>query len=350
MIRLEDTRLRIGVVGPLLGGTPGWVTSQGEVLVERFAGDGHVVRSTSRVTGRAGRLADTIRSIRSWRGEVDVVVLMVFSGPAFAMTDAASLVARRLRVPLAMALHGGNLAEFAAHRRRWVQRVLARADALIAPSRFLADAFSPAWVIPNVLPELSYGYRDPTPLRPRLLWLRTFHDNYDPHMALDVIGRLGKEVPGARLTMGGQDRGLLAAVRAEAETRGLGDAVRFVGFLDDDGKRRELLDNDVFINTNVVDNAPVTLIEVAAAGLPIVATRVGGIPAMLDHGTNALLVEARDAEAMAAAVRRLLDDPKQAQLLSRAGKRLAESSRWERVRPLWNALFAELVSRSRGGL
>jgi glycosyltransferase involved in cell wall biosynthesis len=126
---------------------------------------------------------------------------------------------------------------------------------------------------------------------------------------------------------------------------GLDGAVRFAGFLDSEGKRREFAEHDIFLNTNRVDNAPVSVLEAAAFGLPVVSTNVGGIPHLLRNGDEALLVPEGDAEALASSVRRLLDEPGLAARLSTAGREVAERSSWARVRPLWEELLAGVGAR-----
>jgi glycosyltransferase involved in cell wall biosynthesis len=98
--------------------------------------------------------------------------------------------------------------------------------------------------------------------------MRTFHPFWNPEMALRVLGRLRTRWPAASLVMAGEDRGMKAAVEAEASRLGLRDAVRFPGFLDMEGKAREGSAADVFINTNRIDNMPVAAIEAGAMGLP----------------------------------------------------------------------------------
>ena len=316
----------------MLGSNPGWAVGQGEVLAGLLAREGWDVRTASNRINRWIRLADVATSPWRWRGKVDVLVLMVFSGPAFRLVEAASSSAFRLGMPMILWLHGGNLADFAGRHPERVRRVLARGRVSVAPSKFLAEPFG-ARVIPNVVDLDQYPYQHRPRVAPRLLWMRTFHELYRPDLALRVLERL----PGATLTMAGQDKGLLAETRRRAEEMGLD--VRFPGFLDAEGKRREFAGHDIFLNTNRVDNAPVSVLEAAAFGLPVVSTDVGGIPCLLRDGEEALLVPEGDAEAMAGAVRRLLDEPGLAGRLSSAGREVAERSSWLRVKPLWEELL-----------
>ena len=147
--------------------------------------------------------------------------------------------------------------------------------------------------------------------------------------------------------MAGQEKGLLDSVRALAQEKGLNGSVRFAGFLDLDAKRREFAAHDVFLNTNRVDNYPVSVLEAAAFGLPVVATRVGGVPYLLDEGQTGLMVADSDVAGMSAAVLRLFREPGLAEKLSRNGRVLAESCSWEKVQPAWEEEFARAIAHHR---
>lgn len=333
----------VGLIGPMLGSNPGWAVGQGEVLAGLLAREGHEVRTASRRVNRWLRLSDVATSPIRWRGKVDVLVLMVFSGPAFRLVEAASRAAGWMGLPTVLWLHGGGLGDFAAQHSARVEQVFRRARGCVAPSGFLAQAFRGCGldvrVIPNVIDLGQYLYRHRPNVAPRLLWMRTFHEVYRPDLALEVLARLRETHPEATLTLAGQDRGLLGETRRLAAEMGLNGAVRFAGFLDAEDKRREFSGHDVFLNTNRVDNAPVSVLEAAACGLPVVSTEVGGIPYLLRNEEQALLVPEGNAEAMAGAVRRLLDQPALAARLSAAGRQVAERSAWERVRPAWEEVL-----------
>jgi glycosyltransferase involved in cell wall biosynthesis len=97
---------------------------------------------------------------------------------------------------------------------------------------------------------------------------------------------------------------------------------------------------DVFLNTAGIDNTPVSVLEAMLCGLCIVSTNVGGIPALLEDGYDALLVPPNDPQAMAHAVHRIMAEPELAERLSRNARRKAEQFDWSHVLPQWKTLLA----------
>lgn len=347
---MTASKLRLCFVGPMLGRNEGWVTTQGELLADQFRADGWSVRETSHIPNRAIRLLDTMTCLFRWRKKVDIAVVSVFSGHAFVMADITSAVNRLLKVPTIFVLRGGNLPDFRRKHPRWVQRVLARAT-VVAPSQFLAEEMAAAVtgsmeVIPNLIDLTTLPFRRREVSTPKLLWVRTFHPIYNPAMALRALESIHSACPDAVLTMAGQEKGLTAALRSEAAERHLANAVTFAGFLAQDEKSEMFNRHDIYLHTNHVDNAPVSVLEAAAAGLPIVATNVSGIPYMLEHEQTALLVPDNDHEAMAVAIRRLLNEPDLTKRLSDNGRQLAEASAWPSVQQRWVELFQSLGRRA----
>lgn len=335
------------LVGPM-GRHAGWVVTQGEILSKLFQAEGYSVISVSSKLNRYRRLLDITLTLIRRRKDIEAQCLSVFGGLSFVIEDIASWLGRRFGHRIIMVLRGGAMPEFIARHPRWARRVLDRADALVAPSEFLARAVEQlgyqCHVIPNVIDISSYPYRHRRRLAPRLLWMRTFHPVYNPLMAVRVLGRLRATVPEATLVMAGQEKGMQGEVEQLVDKLGLRQAVRFAGFLDMPGKARESNAADIFLNTNHVDNMPVSVVEACAMGLPVVASAVGGIPDLLTDGETALLVRDDDDEAMVAAIRRLLDDPDLAGRLSANGRQLAEASAWPKVRLEWERLFAAVMA------
>jgi glycosyltransferase involved in cell wall biosynthesis len=325
----------------------GHVTTQGEILSGLFREADYSVMSVSHARNRYARLVDIVSSLVRRRGEIDIQCLQVFGGPSFVVEDVASRLGQLLGQRVLMFLRGGAMPAFMARHPRWARRVLGRADVIVAPSEYLARAVSeygfPTEVIPNVIDISRYPFRHRQRLQPRLMWMRTFHEIWNPMMAVRVLARLRQTVPDATLLMAGQDKGLEAQVQELAISLGVRSVVHFAGFLDMQQKANLGSECDIFLNTNHVDNMPVAIVEACAMGLPVVATDVGGIKDLLTDGETALLVPDNDDEAMVRAIERLLNEPDLAAQLSAKGRELAERSAWEKVRPQWERVFAEIL-------
>lgn len=94
--------------------------------------------------------------------------------------------------------------------------------------------------------------------------------------------------------------------------------VRFLGVLDADTIKEELLDCDLYIQPSYIDNSPNSLCEAMALGVPCIASATGGIPSIITHGVNGLLTQVNDPYALASAILRLSGDPDMMSRLSSA--------------------------------
>jgi glycosyltransferase involved in cell wall biosynthesis len=138
----------------------------------------------------------------------------------------------------------------------------------------------------------------------------------------DVLLRAVAELRGgeARLLLGGE--GLLEKElpRLAAEL-GVSQQVEFRGFVTD--VPAFMAETGVFVLSSRSEGLGLVIVEAMAAGRPVVATRVGGVPEVVVDGETGLLVEPENPGALAAAVRRLLADPGLAARLGQAGRRRA---------------------------
>lgn len=312
--------------------------------------DGLKVVVTSRKPRRTPRLLDTVRSLVSWRNDLDVAVIMVFSGPAFRMAQVSAGILKAFGVPVVLWLHGGDIPEYIRRHPQRVRRLFQSGRTIVSPSPYLADASATLGfdvrVVPNIVDVDAYDRGERSSVGPRLLWMRTFHELYQPEMAIAVLVALRRSGIDAVLTMAGQDKGELHRVSSLADELGVGAHVRFPGFLDVEAKRREFAGHDIFLNTNRIDNMPVSVLEAAAAGLSIVTTDVGGIKDFLRHEESALLVGPRDVSAMSDCVKRLLGSPELAMKISSGGRSVARACSWRAVGKAWK----EILQTTRGDL
>jgi L-malate glycosyltransferase len=340
---VQSKKLRLCIAGNLVGRHQGFVTTQGQIVADLFAREGYEVISVSSKRNRALRLIDIVWTIFRNRRIIDVLIVEVYSGLAIVVADVAGRVASLLGIRSIFVLHGGNLPDFTKRHPNFVKRILNRANLLAAPSRYLVKEMSTygfnVTVIPNVVDLDNYPYTERKQISPKLFWMRSFHSLYNPEMALDVFGQIRSEYPAATMVMAGVDKGLEDEIKRKAYARGFGNSIRFPGFLDHEHKIKEFSAADVYLNTNRVDNMPISVVEAWAMGVPVVATNVGGLVHLIESGETGLLVADGDADGMASAVRALLGDPEMTKRLSVQGRSQAELSSWRSVREKWEHAF-----------
>jgi glycosyltransferase involved in cell wall biosynthesis len=164
-------------------------------------------------------------------------------------------------------------------------------------------------------------------------------------MAIRVLALLQPDFREIRLTMIGPDKGdgSLRRARRLAERLGVCDHVSFAGGVPKQEVPRWLNQGDIFLNTTNVDNTPVSVLEAMACGLCVVSTDAGGVPYLVEPGQDALLVGREDPEAMACAVRRILQEPGLAQRLSENGRAKVEKLDWSVVLPQWESLLSAVA-------
>jgi len=319
-----------------------------EDLAERLRASGHCVIAASPYRNGWARAAHMLWTTVSRRRDYRIAVVDLYSGRAFFWGEGVCRVLSLLRKPHVLVLRGGNLPAFARRRSARVGRVLKSASAVTAPSRYLLEEMKryreDVRLLPNPLALEAYPFRLRPRPRPRLVWVRAFHEIYNPSLAVRVLASLAKEFDDASLVMVGRDKGDGSFQRARrlAAALGVAERVRFPGGVPKSGVPRWLDEGDIFLNTTNIDNTPVSVLEAMACGLPVVSTDVGGLPYLLESGRDALLVPPGDAEAMADAVRRVLTEPGLAERLSRGGRERAELFDWPVVMAQWEHLLGSL--------
>lgn len=340
----EATPPQLLMIGNFLSGARG-TRGVCEELAARLSAAGWSVVTTSSRSGRLARLVDMIGTVLRRRRDYRIAQVDVYSGPAFLWAELTCALLRLLGKPYVLTLHGGNLPTFARRLPRRVRRLLASAHAVTSPSGYLSEELKSlrpdVRLLPNALEIAQYPFRQRRVLRPHLVWLRAFHALYRPAVAPEVLAHILKGFPDARLTMIGPDKGdgSLEATREAARALGVLDRIRFPGSVPKADVARWLVEEDIFLNTTSVDNTPVSVLEAMACGLCVVSTDVGGLPYVVGHESDGLLVPPGDVQVMADAVQRLLSDPLLAERLSRNARVRAEAQDWSVVLPLWEALL-----------
>lgn len=159
-------------------------------------------------------------------------------------------------------------------------------------------------------------------LRPDELLVATVANlraNKDYPTMLAAARRLADAAQPVRFVSVGQGP-LAGQLEKERDDLGLGERFQFLGYRED--PIRVLLAADVFCLSSRFEGLPIALLEAMAAGLPVVATRVGGVPSVVTDGTEGRLVSAGDPAALAAAVAELRDPELRNRLAAAAAERV----------------------------
>lgn len=236
-----------------------------------------------------GRLSD---APPSWKRRLVNPLLARFKGPIVAVSDELRqyLVTARFPRDRVSVIHNGI---DAAAPPRLAERVRARA----------ALGFSD-----DVAVVMSVGRLDPVKNFPSLL---------------DAFALMRHSRPNARLVIVG-DGPERAVLERRAAREDLAGAVEFLGMRSN--VRMLLAGADLYVNSSISEGVSITILEAMAAGIPVVATAVGGTPEILADGIAGILVPARHPQRLAEAMTALCDNRLARARLATVGRRRLESS------------------------
>ncbi len=273
---------------------------------------------------------------------VDVAHVFSASYASFLLAPLpAMLIARAMNKQVVLHYHSGEADD---HLSRWgvlVHPWLRLAHHIVVPSEYLREVFArhgyQVRVIPNVVDLTRFAYRERRPLRPRLLSTRNLERYYRVDVIVRAYARVKASFPDASLTIAGygsEERRL----RALVADHHLAD-VRFAGKVAPAAMPDLLDEADIYLNASEVDNQPVSILEAFAAGLPVVSTGAGDIPAMVRHDETGLIVPPDDPDAIADAVIAILRNEERALGFAREAHDVVRRFTWPEVRQAWADVY-----------
>ncbi len=272
-------------------------------------------------------------------------------------------VVRAQGVPLVVSLHGSDvfLAERSALAGSLAERAFEAAGAVTACSGDLHRRAVALGAPPERTRTVPYGVdaaafapgvsdgalRERLGVPPGAIFVLAFGRLVEKKGFRFLVEAAGR-VPGIHAVVAGEGdlRGSL-----EATAREIAAPVSLPGNLDRATMAAALATADVVVVPSVVDSAgnvdglPNALLEALAAGRAVVASRVAGIPDVVEDGRNGLLVPPGDAEGLAAALRRLAADPDGRRLLgAEARKRAVHELTWDRAARAFEECYAQAAT------
>ena len=297
--------------------------SQSAVLGPLLAQSGYQVRYASDKTNKTARLWDMLWTTLSTRKKTDIVLIDTYSTQNFYYAVLVGYLCRKLNLAYVPILHGGNLPHRLKKSPKLSKKLFKNALVNVSPSLYLKSAFEALGYdnlvyIPNTLTIAKYPFYKKNYDQPRLLWVRSFSEIYNPTLAIQVL------------------------VELQALEKKLKVSVKFTGKLTKSEWNQLSKEYNIFINTTNFDNMPVSVIEAMALGLPVVSTNVGGLPYLITDGVDGMLVPPNDKIAMSNAICSVFENLETTEAMVLKARQKVEAFDWEKVNKLWDKVLGDL--------
>jgi glycosyltransferase involved in cell wall biosynthesis len=260
-------------------------------------------------------------------------------------------------VPVIIHLHGSEFAEFfdrecSPRRQRLIRSTFDRAARVIVLSESwrrwvrgmcgnpqvitLHNPVSVPPATPESAPERQAG---------SMLFLGRLGRRKGTYDLLDALGQIDGQGNALQLWLCGD--GEVEACREAAAKLGIADKVQFLGWVRGDEKEQLLKTASVYVLPSYREGLPMSVLEAMAAGLPVVSTRIGGIPEAVTDGVEGFLIDAGDTAALTDRLQLLTSAPQQAARMGRAARARVEAEFSAHVIvPRLEAMYADVVRES----
>lgn len=271
----------------------------------------------------------------------DLVHVMANSGWSWHLFAVPAIwIARLYRKPVVINYRGGYARDFFNKSWFWVKKSVDRSSSVIVPSSFLQGVFAEfsvkADIVPNVLDENLFHSlnRAEAVYSPHIIVTRNLELIYDVETAILAFCKIKEKYAEARLSIAGTGPELNNLKQLVLKLK-LTNDVYFTGRLEPSEMAELYRSADIMINTSRVDNTPNSIIESLACGTAVISTNVGGIPNLVTHEYDALLVDPGDCEAIANYAAELLDDKEKYHGIVENGLKTISQFHWRNV---WSKL------------
>lgn len=244
-----------------------------------------------------------------------------------------------------LSAHGGGAGRFFRRWQHLARLILMIPECITVPSIFLFKEFSSTLgitcsIVPNIIDFELFRFRRRYIFRPHIIVTRNLEQIYDLPCVIRGFHSLAHIYPDACLTVVG-DGSQRMKLEEMVKSLGMERRVTFLGAIPHSELPQLYADHDFFVNASRIDNLPLSILEAFACGLPVISTRAGGIPYLVEDHKTGLLFNINDHEALASAIDFLLKNPKQAQNFANNAYHSLSHYSWDNV----SRILVPLLSR-----
>lgn len=293
------------------------------------------------------RARSRVNALLSWLTHVLDAVRLAGKGPlvVVAVTPEAGLgaavlklfLAKRIRLVVRVMNHGASQALHVKQDKLefrvvdWIERfVLKKADLVLPMGKFtlnLAVSKGAKREQTLILPfPVLWNQRAEIinlPVAGTILFVGRLVQEKGVDVLLRAVALLQDRFPAARVRIAGDGK-YRVTFEKTAELLGISDKVVFLGWLDAERLMKEFKESAVLVMPSIVEEGMgMVLVEAGLMGRPVVASEIGGVPDIVRHQENGLLVPPGSSEALASAIAEMLQDREKARSMGLAGNRLA---------------------------
>ncbi len=163
-----------------------------ETLGNLLISAGYIVKTASSIKSKPLRMFDMLWQTFINRNNVDVVLIDTYSTQNFQYAVGVTKVCRFFKLPYIPILRGGNLPDRIKKSPKLSKKLFKGAKTNIAPSNYLLEAFKKEGYnnltyIPNTIEMKKYHFELRKNIKPKLLWVRSFAELYNPLLAIEII-------------------------------------------------------------------------------------------------------------------------------------------------------------------
>jgi len=305
--------------------------------------------------------------LKPLKHEVDIIHVHIGSSPLELI--AALLYTKLKKKPLVATYHGDVIPSrksIAYRSSVWiynavVRKVLDSADIIISPSEyyinesiFLGKYYDKIVSIPNGINledfDIPYSKEEcreklglPTDKK-IILFLGVLHPKKGPDVLLKAMPRVLSKVPNTELVIAGD--GIMRRELEElSEKLGINDYVNFAGFIPENLKPLYYNSADVFCLPSIMtsESFGIVNLEAMVCSVPVVASKIGGVPDVVKDRENGLLIPPKDPDALADAIIYLLENEDVRKKMGKNAREKVKNYSWERIAEMTEEVYKSLI-------